>query len=94
MYWLPKNTVLQLSLSRCLNVSGDPSWIRTGPRRGTRGVKDPIAYTSDQGNWRVGVLFYRTGQNQRPLSSWLGQLLNRAHQNVVIVALANKLLRM
>lgn len=28
------------------------------------------------------------------LSSWLAQLLDRAHQNVVIVALANKLLRM
>jgi len=27
------------------------------------------------------------------LSSWLAQLLDRAHQNVVIVALANKLLR-
>ena len=28
------------------------------------------------------------------LSSWLDQLLRRAHQNVVVVALANKLLRM
>jgi hypothetical protein len=28
------------------------------------------------------------------LSSWLAQLLARAHQNVVIVALANKLVRM
>ena len=33
--------------------------------------------------------------NQPPgLSSWLAQLMARAHQNVVIVALANKLLRM
>jgi len=28
------------------------------------------------------------------LSSWLAQLLARKHQNVVIVALANKLVRM
>jgi hypothetical protein len=28
------------------------------------------------------------------LSSWLAQLLGRTHQNVVIVALANKLVRM
>src|ERR1700686_2813527 len=28
------------------------------------------------------------------LSSWLAQLLARAHQNVVIVALANKMVRM
>jgi hypothetical protein len=28
------------------------------------------------------------------LSNWLAQLVSRAHQNVVIVALANKLLRM
>jgi transposase len=38
------------------------------------------------------VLQYR--HRQAPgLSSWLAQLLNRAHQNVIIVALANKLLR-
>ena len=28
------------------------------------------------------------------LSNWLAQLLGRTHQNVVIVALANKLVRM
>ena len=28
------------------------------------------------------------------LSSWLAQLLGRSHQNVVVVALANKLVRM
>jgi len=28
------------------------------------------------------------------LSSWLAQLLGRTHQNVVVVALANKLVRM
>ena len=28
------------------------------------------------------------------LSHWLGQLLGRTHQNVVVVALANKLVRM
>jgi len=39
------------------------------------------------------VLQYR--HRQAPgLSSWLAQLLNRAHQNVVIIALANKPLRM
>ena len=33
--------------------------------------------------------------NQAPeLSAWLAQLLVRTHQNVAIVALANKLLRM
>ena len=34
-------------------------------------------------------------RNKQPaaLSNWLAQLVARAHQNVVIVALANKLLR-
>jgi transposase len=35
------------------------------------------------------------GDKQAPgLSHWLAQLLGRTHQNVVVVALANKLVRM
>jgi predicted RNA binding protein YcfA (HicA-like mRNA interferase family) len=34
--WLPKNTVFQLILSRLLNVSGGPRWIR--PARPTKGT--------------------------------------------------------
>ena len=33
MYWLPKNTVLQLPLSRFVNVSGWPKMDSNGPLR-------------------------------------------------------------
>ena len=52
--------------------------------------------------WYLRTLFIQGARsvvqqrhNQAPgLSHWLEQLLGRTHQNVVIVALANKLVRM
>ena len=38
------------------------------------------------------MMQYRTNQTPRP-SNWLSQLMASTHQNVAVVALANKLLR-
>ena len=57
---------------------------------------------SKRGNKYLRTLFVQGARSvvqqrnkQSPgLSKWLAELLSRAHQNVVIVALANKLVRM
>jgi hypothetical protein len=60
-------------------------------QRGSYRVANHGNFTSFQ--WARGVVQQR--HEQAPgLSIWLAQLLARAHQNVVIVALANKLVRM
>ena len=72
------------------------------PREYSTGGKQRLLGISKRGNRYLRRLFvqgarvvmqYRHRQ-AAGLSSWLTQLLSRAHENVVIVALANKLLRM
>jgi transposase len=72
------------------------------PREYSTGGKQKLLGISKRGNGYLRRLFvqgarvvmqYRTKQAPG-LSSWLGQLMARTHQNVAVVALANKLLRM
>ena len=67
-----------------------------------RGRQTEVARISKRGNSYLRRLFvqgarvvmqYRTKQAQG-LSVWLSQLMARTHQNVAVVALANKLIRM
>jgi transposase len=78
------------------------AWVGMVPREYSTGGKQRLLGISKRGNRYLRRLFvqgarvvmqYRHRQASG-LSSWLDQLLSRAHQNVVIVALANKLLRM
>ena len=72
------------------------------PREYTTGGKQKLLGISKRGNSYLRKLFVQGARavmqrrhNQAPgLSAWLAQLLARSHQNVAIVALANKLLRM
>ena len=72
------------------------------PREYSTGGKQKLLGISKRGNRYLRRLFvqgarvvlqYRTTQAPG-LNSWLGQLMARRHQNVVVVALANKLRRM
>ena len=71
------------------------------PRECSTGGKQKLLGISKRGNSYSRRLFVQGARSvlqqrhkQPPrLSSWLAQLLARTHQNVVIVALANKLLR-
>ena len=72
------------------------------PREYSTGGKQKLLGISKRGNPYLRRLFvqgarvvlqYRTKQSPG-LNCWLGQLLARTHQNVTIVALANKLVRM
>lgn len=78
------------------------AWVGMVPREYSTGGKQKLLGISKRGNSYLRRLFvqgarvvlqYRTKQAPG-LSVWLSQLLARAHQNVVVVALANKLLRM
>jgi transposase len=78
------------------------AWVGMVPREYSTGGKQRLLGISKRGNRYLRRLFvqgarvvmqYRHRQASG-LNSWLDQLLSRAHQNVVIVALANKLLRM
>jgi transposase len=78
------------------------AWVGMVPREYSTGGKQKLLGISKRGNSYLRRLFvqgarvvmqYRT----RPapgLSNWLSQLMARTHQNVAVVALANKLLRM
>jgi transposase len=77
------------------------AWVGMVPREYSTGGKQKLLGISKHGNSYLRRLFvqgaravmrYRTRQSPA-LSSWLAQLLARVHQNVAIVALANKLLR-
>jgi transposase len=77
------------------------AWVGVVPRECSTGGKQKLLGISKRGNAYLRRLFvqgarsvlrHRTKQSPG-LSSWLAQLLTRAHQNVVIVALANKLIR-
>jgi transposase len=78
------------------------AWVGMVPREYSTGGKQRLLGISKRGNRYLRRLFVQGARvvMQYPhrqasgLSSWLDQLLSRAHQNVVIVALANKLLRM
>jgi transposase len=78
------------------------AWVGMVPREYSTGGKQKLLGISKRGNSYLRRLFvqgarvvmqYRTKQAPG-LSAWLTQLLARTHQNVAVVALANKLLRM
>jgi transposase len=78
------------------------AWIGMVPRECSTGGKQKLLGISKRGNAYLRRLFVQGARSvmqqrhrQTPgLSCWLAQLLARRHQNVAIVALANKLVRM
>jgi transposase len=78
------------------------AWVGMVPREYSTGGKQKLLGISKRGNSYLRRLFVQGARsvmqhrnNQDPvLSGWLAQLMARSHQNVVIVALANKLIRM
>ncbi len=72
------------------------------PGEHSSGGKQKLLGISKRGNKYLRRLFVQGARSvlqqrhkQTPgLSDWLAQLLARTHQNVVVVALANKLVRM
>ena len=77
------------------------AWVGMVPREYSTGGKQKLLGISKRGNSYLRRLFvqgarvvmqYRTKQAPG-LNHWLTQLMARTHQNVAIVALANKLLR-
>jgi transposase len=77
------------------------AWVGMVPREYSTGGKQKLLGISKRGNSYLRRLFVQCARsvmqhrNKQPaaMSSWLAQLIGRAHQNVAIVALANKLLR-
>ena len=78
------------------------AWMGIVPGEYSTGGKQKLLGISKRGNRYLRTLSIQGARSvvqqrhkQAPgLSSWLAQLLARAHQNVVIVALSNKLVRM
>jgi transposase len=78
------------------------AWIGIVPRECSTGGKQKLLGISKRGNAGLRRLFVPGARSvvqqrhrQAPgLSHWLAQLLGHTHQNVVVVALANKLVRM
>jgi transposase len=78
------------------------AWMGIVPGEYSTGGKQKLLGISKRGNKYLRRLFVQGARSvlqqrhkQVPgLSSWLAQLLGRTHQNVVVVALANKLVRM
>lgn len=78
------------------------AWMGIVPGEYSTGGKQKLLGISKRGNTYLRRLFVQRARSvlqqrhkQAPgLSSWLAQLLARAHQNVAVVALANKLVRM
>ncbi len=78
------------------------AWMGIVPGEYSTGGKQKLLGISKRGNKYLRTLFIQGARSvvqqrhkQAPgLSHWLAQLLGRTHQNVVIVALANKLVRM
>jgi transposase len=78
------------------------AWVGMVPREYSTGGKQKLLGISKRGNNYLRRLFVQGARTvmqhrakQSPgLGSWLAQLLARTHQNVAIVALANKLVRM
>jgi transposase len=77
------------------------AWVGMVPREYSTGGKQKLLGISKRGNHYLRRLFVqgaravlRCRTRQAPgLNRWLGQLIARRHQHVVVVALANKLLR-
>jgi transposase len=77
------------------------AWVGMVPREYTTGGKQKLLGISKRGNGYLRRLFVQCARSvmqhrnkQHPaLSNWLAQLIGRTHENVAIVALANKLLR-
>ena len=78
------------------------AWVGMVPREYSTGGKQKLLGISKRGNSYLRRLFaqgarvvmqYRT-KHTPGLSCWLSRLMARTHQNVAVVALANKLLRM
>jgi transposase len=77
------------------------AWMGIVPGEYSTGGKQKLLGISKRGNKYLRRLFVQGARSvlqyrekQAPgLSQWLAQLLARAHQNVVVVALANKLVR-
>ena len=78
------------------------AWVGMVPRECSTGGKQKLLGISKRGNLYLRRLFVQGARSvlqQRHrqtsgLSAWLSELLARRHQNVVTVALANKLVRM
>src|SRR5713101_1797808 len=78
------------------------AWMGIVPGEYSTGVKQKLLGISERGNKYLRRLFVQGARgvvqqrhNQAPgLGCWLAQLLGRTHQNDVVVALANKLVRM
>ena len=78
------------------------AWMGIVPGEYSTGGKQKLLGISKRGNKYLRRLFVQGARSvlqqrhkQAPgLSTWLAQLLGRTHQNVVVVALANKLVRM
>jgi transposase len=78
------------------------AWMGIVPRQYSTGGKQKLLGISKRGNKYLRRLFVQGARSvlqqrhkQAPsLGHWLAQLLGRTHQNVVVVALANKLVRM
>jgi len=76
------------------------AWVGMVPREYSTGGKQKLLGISKRGNSYLRRLFVQGARvvlqyraKQAPgLSVWLSQLMARAHQNVVVVALANKLM--
>jgi transposase len=77
------------------------AWLGIVPGEYSSGGQQKLLGISKRGNKYLRRLFVQGARSvlqrrhkQAPgLSSWLAQLLGRTHQNVVVVALANKLVR-
>jgi transposase len=77
------------------------AWVGIVPREYSSGGKQKLLGISKRGNSYLRRLFVQGARSvlmhrdKQPAAvrNWLAQLSARAHQNVVIVALANKLLR-
>lgn len=78
------------------------AWMGIVPGEYSTGGKQKLLGISKRGNKYLRTLFVQGARSvlqqrhkQAPgLSRWVAQLLGRTHQNVVVVALANKLVRM
>jgi transposase len=77
------------------------AWVGLVPREYSTGGEQRLLGISKQGNSYLRRLFVQCARSilrsrskqGAPFGAWLTQLMSRSHQNVVVVALANKLLR-
>jgi transposase len=77
------------------------AWLGLVPRQSSTGGKAKLLGISKRGNTYLRTLLIHgaraampsLGKSRTPLGEWLRGMLARAHPNVVLVALANKLAR-